>query len=99
MTRRAPAIEEVVDGGWVVTRMGDPAEATELLHDHVVREGWADDRADARTRWPADRARTEWLRKVYALPNSWAAGEGCRFYYHPAEPHARGAFQAVCWWT
>lgn len=99
MTTREPKVYEVLEGGWIVRHTHDVELAAELLHDHLVRDGYYDSREVAAGRFPADKARQCWYRVTPCLPGSYGYDEGWAYQYLVAKPGGRGAFRAVEWWS
>lgn len=89
--KREPVAEIGAEDYRIVRHTHDVDLATKLMRARLDEEYGPPEFGprEVGTPWQA------WIRIVPCLPNSYGAGEGWKFEYRHAKPHARGAFRAV----
>jgi len=90
---RSPVARRYTDGGGVVTRCSDPAEARRLLLADLADDGYDD--AELAGSFPIEKAIVTRGRIVHCLPGSYGDGEGWSWQFHPGD--GRGSTPAVEW--
>lgn len=87
-------VAEIGDEDYLIVRhTHDIEDAKAIMATKLVNEGLKPDEVVRRLR--LHQPVQVWVRIVPALPNSWAASEGLRYTFNPAEPGSPGAFRAV----